>query len=172
MTKSLSLVVDVQNALEAAMADGAEDEKPPSASQLKQWAERAHQAVGDKNSEVTLRLVDDAEMAALNQGFRGKVGVTNVLSFPVDDEFDLLFEGDESSLGGAHLLGDVVICHSVIVLEAIAQNKPLNNHYAHMVTHGVLHLHGFDHLDDESAEVMEALEATILSVSGIENPYN
>lgn len=162
-TKSITLLVDVQDALEQDLSD---DEKPPSTSQLTRWAELAHQAVGETLSEVTLRLVDESEMVELNEGFRGKAGSTNVLSFPVDHEFDMALED------GPSLLGDIVICHRVIVREAAEQNKTIMNHYAHMVTHGVLHLHGHDHLDDETAEKMEALEANILSNSGIQNPYN
>ncbi|MGK0373867.1 MAG: putative rRNA maturation factor [Arenicella sp.] len=163
MTSSDSvLLVDVQDALEHDV-DG---DKPPSGSALIEWAMLAHQAVSDKPSELTLRLVDESEMIALNQDYRGKSGSTNVLSFPVDDEFGLADKDCPS------LIGDIVICHKVIIREAVEQNKSMLNHYAHMVTHGVLHLHGYDHLDDQSAEEMEALEASILSTSGIENPYN
>jgi len=163
MTNSVSLLVDVQVALEHDVDD---EDKPPSASKLSRWATLAHSAVADEPSEVTLRLVGETEMKALNQGYRGKTGTTNVLSFPVDDKFDFACEG------GPTLLGDIVICHNVIMHEAVEQNKTPENHYAHIVTHGVLHLHGYDHLDDQSAEEMEALEADILSKSGIENPYN
>ena len=69
------------------------------------------------------------------------------------------------------LLGDIVICHAVIRKESIEQNKSLEDHYAHMVTHGVLHLCGYDHIDESSAEQMEALEVEILAHSNIENPY-
>jgi len=163
MTSNSGLLVDVQIALEN---DISEDDKPPSASLLSRWAALAHNAVADTRGEVTLRIVDETEMVLLNQGFRGKTGATNVLSFPVDDEFASLREDDPC------LLGDIVICHKVITREAAQQNKPLENHYAHMVTHGVLHLYGYDHLDEKSAEEMEALEANILSGSGIDNPYN
>jgi len=156
-------MVDVQDALEQDVSD---DDKPPSASKLTHWAELAHQAVGKKNSEVTLRLVDEPEMVELNRTYRGKAGATNVLSFSVDNEFDF------AAADGLPLLGDIVICHKVIVREAAEQNKSVVNHYAHMVTHGVLHLHGYDHLDDQSAQEMEALETDILSTSSIENPYN
>lgn len=166
MTATISraaLLVDVQVALNQELND---DDHPPGASLLTQWAELAHQAVSEKPSEVTLRLVDEAEMVELNEGFRGKLGSTNVLSFPADDQFDHVLEGELA------LLGDIVICHQVIAREAVEQNKTIMNHYAHMVTHGVLHLHGFDHLDDAAAEEMEALEADILDNSGIPNPYN
>ncbi len=171
MTKPSSLLVDVQDALEqdCELGDG---EKPPSSSQLRLWAERAHQAVDQTHSEITLRIVDESEMTQLNQGFRGKTGSTNVLSFPVDNEFDFDVQNGLSLTAPPALLGDIVICHSVVVREAAEQKKSINNHYAHMVTHGVLHLHGYDHLDDQSAEQMEALEVTILSASGVENPYS
>ena len=162
-TNTINLLVDVQCALEQNFNA---DEEPPSTLELTCWAELAHQAVGEKPSEVTIRLVDEAEMVELNEGFRGKLGSTNVLSFPVDDEFDLALED------GRGLLGDIVLCHQVIVREAAEQKKTILNHYAHMVTHGVLHLHGYDHLDDEAAEKMEALETNILSTSGIQSPYN
>ena len=169
MTSGQSLLVDIQNALEEDYGDG---EKPPSASLLKSWALLAHRAVSEQYSELTLRLVDEPEMAELNQNYRGKQGSTNVLSFALEHEFDLPLNCDSSTLNNPVLLGDIVICHSVIVREAVEQNKTVMNHYAHMVTHGVLHLHGYDHLDPQSADEMEALEAKILSSGGIENPYN
>ena len=163
MTSKAALLVDVQDALEQDV-DG--DDKPPSPSALTAWAEIAHQAVSQTISEVTIRLVDEVEMIALNHDYRGKIGSTNVLSFSVDNEFGL------SAELGPHLIGDIVICHKVISREAAEQHKTIVSHYAHMVTHGVLHLHGHDHEDDQSAEEMEALEVSILSISGIENPYN
>ncbi len=172
MTKSLVtrpslaeslLLVDVQNAL-----NNTEVDQPPSESLLSDWAIKAHSEIDTMKSEVTVRLVDEAEMTELNQNYRGKTGSTNVLSFPVEDDFDLAHSEDD---GLPSLLGDIVICHQVIEREALEQNKSSRAHYAHMVTHGILHLHGYDHLDDSSAEQMEALEAQILSYSGFENPY-
>ena len=163
MTDNVSLFVDVQDALNL---DASENEKPPSALMLSEWAQTAHRAIDGGLSELTIRLVGEPEMIELNQHYRGKEGSTNVLSFAVDHEFDFSVAEDPC------LLGDVVICHDVIVREAFEQKKSIKNHYAHMVTHGVLHLHGYDHLDDESAVEMEALETHILSISGIETPYN
>lgn len=157
------LLVDVQNAL-----NNDETDQPPSASLLSDWANKAHSEIDTEASEVTVRLVDEVEMVELNQNYRGKTGPTNVLSFPVENDFDLA-DSDDDIL--PRLLGDIVICHSVIAREALEQNKSSLAHYAHMVTHGILHLHGYDHLDDSSAEQMEALEAQILSYSGFENPY-
>lgn len=181
MTNGHSLVVDVQDArhgedsdgsgvADSAQIDGCEE--PPSAAQLSRWAELAHQKAGANSGELTLRLVDDTEMQALNEQYRGKLGSTNVLSFAQENEFDFPSLEGLSDDEQPNLLGDIVICHSVIVREAHEQNKHLFDHYAHMVTHGVLHLHGFDHIDDHSAAEMEALEAQILSLSGIENPYS
>ena len=156
------LLVDVQNAL-----NNDEVDQPPSESLVSDWANKAHSEIDTEACEVTVRLVDEVEMTELNQIYRGKTGSTNVLSFPVENDFDLL-ASDDALL---RLLGDIVICHSVIEREASEQNKSTQAHYAHMVTHGILHLHGYDHLDDSSAEQMEALEAKILSYSGFENPY-
>ena len=176
------LIVDVQNAIEMPI-----DTSPPSDVLISQWASCAHAGLEPMPSkvsneelsavlaEVTVRLVDEAEMVELNQAYRGKTGSTNVLSFAVDDEFDFPeipdSDGQSSDEILPQLLGDIVICHAVVEREAQQQNKSLLAHYAHMVTHGILHLHGYDHLDDPSAEQMEALEVNILSQSGFENPY-
>ena len=185
--KKETLVVDVQNAIEAPS-----DTVPPSDGLLIEWANTAHASLkaspSPSPSEVTVRLVDEADMTELNHMYRGKTGSTNVLSFPIDNEFAELVnsleqDSDQQILEGQgfetqsteemmpQLLGDIVICHAVIEREAKQQNKALLAHYAHMVTHGILHLHGYDHLDDPSAEQMEALEVNILSQSGFENPY-
>ncbi|MEC8081691.1 MAG: rRNA maturation RNase YbeY, partial [Pseudomonadota bacterium] len=69
------------------------------------------------------------------------------------------------------LLGDLVICHQVVEQEAIEQQKPLSHHWAHMVVHGILHLRGYDHIKDDEAEEMEALETEILATLSIPDPY-
>ena len=71
----------------------------------------------------------------------------------------------------APLLGDIVISAPVVRREAAEQHKPLEAHWAHMVTHGVLHLLGFDHIDDDDADVMEALEIRALAEQGFPDPY-
>lgn len=114
------------------------------------------------NPEVSLRLNDRVEMAELNQTYRGKSGATNVLSFPTD-----LPAGVDSGL-----LGDIVICAPVVAEEAAQQQKPLESHWAHMTVHGVLHLLGFDHIEDQDAELMEALETRILAGLGYSDPYH
>lgn len=112
-------------------------------------------------TEMTIRLVDEAESAELNSQYRGKTGPTNVLSFPADLPEDL----------DIPLLGDLVICKQVVEREARAQGKPLAHHWAHMVIHGTLHLLGYDHINDAEAEQMEGLEIRLLRQLHIANPY-
>lgn len=160
MTESAAnLVVDVQMALTDSEIN--ESEEPPSAESLTTWAGNAYRAVSETATELTVRVVDNEEIVALNQAYRDKQSPTNVLSFPfqASPEVDIA------------LLGDVVICHPVLVAEARQQAKSLTAHYAHMVTHGVLHLCGYGHQDDASAQQMESLEISILAAQGIANPY-
>jgi probable rRNA maturation factor len=107
-------------------------------------------------------VVDAAEMADLNKRFRHRDGTTNVLSFAVDEQ---------PPGGGERILGDVVICATVVVFEAAAQYKTVEDHYAHLVVHGVLHLCGFDHESAADAKVMEGHEVAILHALGIADPY-
>lgn len=111
--------------------------------------------------ELTLRIVDRDEMSALNYDYRGKPGPTNVLSFPFEAP-----PGVE-----LNLLGDIVICAAVVRDEARAQGKPELDHWAHLVVHGVLHLLGYDHIEEDEARVMEALETKILAGLGLPDPY-
>ena len=114
-----------------------------------------------RDSELTIRVVDEAEITALNRQYRGKDGATNVLSFPY-----------EAIPGVAtDLLGDIVICAPVVASEAVAQDKPLEAHWAHMVIHGVLHLLDYDHHQDAEAHKMEVRETELLDSLGYANPY-
>lgn len=168
-----SLEVDVQVAL-----TDVSDAPPMSPQKLDMWANLAYVTVSDllgrTDSQVTIRLVDESEIIQLNQDYRGKNNATNVLSFPVENDFPELagLEVDAGDLADFNLLGDVVICHSVIVNEAKAQSKSTLDHYAHMVVHGVLHLCGYDHQDDVGANEMESLEIEILAQHEITNPYS
>ena len=107
--------------------------------------------------EITIRLVDPDEGQELNAEYRGKDYATNVLSFPYDTE--------------PVVMGDLVICPSVVAREASEQNKPLAAHYAHLTVHGMLHLQGWDHDNDDDAEAMENEEKEILAALGYPDPY-
>lgn len=124
-------------------------------------AARAALAGRRASAELCVRIVDQAESAELNERYRDKSGATNVLSFPCDADLP----------GGDAPLGDLVICAAVVMKEAAAQGKCLNDHWQHLVVHGVLHLLGYDHIGDDEAEVMENEERAILARLGIADPY-
>lgn len=138
----------------------------PSASEFSHWARTALTQAGftppeGLPTEMTLRVVGSDESRTLNHTYRGKDKPTNVLSFP--------FEAPDSV--ELALLGDLVICAPIVALEAREQNKTTTAHWAHLVVHGTLHLLGFDHLDEEEAAEMEALEVQILERLGFADPY-
>ena len=130
----------------------------PADDSLRAWVAAAMQTPG---RSVVLRYVDAEESQALNKAYRGRDKPTNVLSFP----FELPPGVDDPHLG------DLVICVPVVEAEARAQDKSLMAHHAHMVIHGLLHLQGFDHISEEEAACMEALEIEILRQLGYGNPY-
>lgn len=113
-------------------------------------------------SELTIRLVDEAEGRTLNQQWRGKDYATNVLSFVAEIPEGIL---------DIPLLGDLVICAPVVEREAREQNKQLQAHWAHMVIHGCLHLLGYDHIDEQEAQEMEELEQQLMAQLGYADPY-
>ncbi len=133
----------------------------PTESDFRRWAEAALASANyQKDAELTLRVVNEAEGAALNEIYRHKQGPTNVLSFPFVAPPEV-----ESAL-----LGDIVICAPVVLREAVVQGKTPEAHWAHLVAHGALHLLGYDH-DEEQAEAMESLEVRILAGLGYPDPY-
>ena len=131
----------------------------PTAEDLETWVVAA--LADREDAELTVRIVGRRESRELNRSYRGKDAETNVLSFPAE-----LPEGIDLPL-----LGDIVICAPLVADEASAQGKPLRNHWAHLAVHGVLHLLGYDHQDDDEAEEMEALETSLLGSLGIPDPY-
>ena len=139
----------------------ASEASTPSEAQLRLWCEMGlRQRTAD--SEMTIRLVDEAEGRELNHTWRHKDYATNVLSFPADVPDELL---------DIPLLGDLVICVPVVAREAAEQGKALDAHWAHLVIHGCLHLLGYDHIDDAEADEMEALERELLAQLGYPDPY-
>lgn len=120
-----------------------------------------HTELSIAQQRVTVQIADCERMGFLNEKYRGKKGPTNILSFPDEPWAGLMPDS----------LGDLVICPEVVIREAQEQNKLLVTHWAHLVIHGTLHLLGYDHMDDPSAEVMESLEIAILQTLGFPNPY-
>lgn len=132
----------------------------PTRAQLRRWA----QAALLQDAEVTLRFVGAAEGRRLNRDYRGKDYATNVLTFTYGP-------ASPSTPHASPLSGDIVLCAPVVAREALAQGKPLDAHYAHLVVHGLLHLQGFDHEDEQEATAMEAVESFILRRLGYPDPH-
>jgi probable rRNA maturation factor len=125
----------------------------PTRLQFRKWAKAALRV----DTEVTVRIADADEARMLNSQYRGKDYATNVLTFPLSET--------------PHLLGDIIICAPVVADEAKVQHKSLEAHFAHLTVHGMLHLCGFDHENEDQAELMEAIEIQILAKLGYANPY-
>ncbi len=130
----------------------------PDPAVLTAWAEAAGPAAP---VEVVIRIVDAEESAELNLAYRHKQGPTNVLSFPFETPPGV----------PVSILGDIVICASLVEQEAKEQNKSLNAHWAHLVVHGMLHLQGYDHIEEDDATIMERQEIAILKTLGFSDPY-
>ena len=141
---------------------------------LRSWVKAALQS----DAALTIRFVDELEARTLNNEFRGKDYATNVLTFNYDDELDELPEevraaiqaerGDDAS----YVEADIILCGAVLQKVALAQQKTLTEHAAHLVVHGVLHAQGFDHIDEDEATIMENLEMQIVMGLGYANPYD
>lgn len=145
-------------------------------------AERAGQAtlaglgLSAQGFQIGLLGCDDARIAGLNTEFRGKPVPTNVLSWPSEERAadtpggrpDLPMPGDTDD---PESLGDIAIAWETCATEAASAGKPMEDHVTHLVVHGVLHLLGFDHIDDADAAQMEALEVRILASMGLSDPY-
>ncbi len=122
--------------------------------------------------EVSILLTGDAEIRELNRTWRRKDRPTNVLSFPAEEKPDSTTSVPSRSLhGGPVLLGDIVLALETTLAEASEKQIALSDHVSHLVVHGVLHLPGFDHLDQNQADKMEDLERQALASLGIADPY-
>ncbi len=126
-------------------------------------------ATTPRTVEIALRLTSDEEVRALNAQWRGKDKATNVLSFPMAEPDELADPGPQS--GPELMLGDIVLAHHVCATEAADKAIPIETHAAHLMVHGTLHLLGYDHQDDGTAEDMEARETRALARLGIADPY-
>ena len=114
-----------------------------------------------KEAEIVIRIVDVDESRELNKIWCKKNYATNVLSFPISKPIKQ----------APNFLGDVVICANLVVTEAKEQNKNIDEHYAHLIIHGILHLQGYDHQSQDEANIMENKEINILNNLGYNNPY-
>jgi len=144
-SKQAQLWMDIQNVSTLAGI--------PSDALFRKWARKALRV----NAEITLRIVDEAEGRALNKEYRGKDYATNVLTFPLLEE--------------PFIMADILICAPVVAKEAKEQGKTLEAHFAHLMVHGVLHAHGYDHEVPAQAELMESIEIQTLTNLGYANPY-
>jgi probable rRNA maturation factor len=152
--------------VEVAIDAGSWPPEPELAALTRRAADRVLAACADAeapDSELSVVFTDDARVRVLNAGWRGKDKATNVLSFPAFPH-------------GARgvfppMLGDIVLAAETVAREAEADAKPLADHIAHLIVHGILHLIGYDHESDAEAEEMENLERLILAGLGIPDPY-
>ena len=122
-------------------------------SKVTRWLRHALQS----DAEITVRIVNAEEGQALNRDYRQKEGATNVLTFDYTQE--------------PIVTADLVLCAPVVAAEAKEQGKTLEAHYAHLLVHGALHAQGWDHDEDEDAQVMELRESEIMARLGFDNPY-
>lgn len=153
----MELFVDLQIAT-------ASDDFLPDLAAMEKWIHNAILAGSEKEleeAELTVRIVDYDESRQLNFQYRNQDKATNVLSFPFQNPPGITLP----------LLGDLIVCKEVVENEAKIQGKTLTEHWAHMLIHGTLHLLGYDHIIDQEALEMEALETKLLIKLGFADPY-
>lgn len=133
-----------------------------------------HLGIDPQYFEVSLLACDDTRIAGLNAEFRGKPVATNVLSWPAQDRARAGKHPEKPTYdpnGMAQELGDIAISYDTCVAEAEVAKKLVTDHVTHLLIHGVLHLLGYDHISDQDAAIMEALEGEVLGKLGISDPY-
>lgn len=134
----------------------------PDTTHIRRWiwqAVKSHY----RRADISLILLDENEAREYNLNYRNKDYATNVLSFPHSGEYPF---SDPHTL-----YGDLIICPQVLQREAAEQGKTLEAHFAHLIIHGTLHLMGYDHIDNDQAAEMEALETQLLAQFNYPNPY-
>ena len=159
----MSAILDLQLASDCADIPKQED--------IQLWLDTLLSYQQVNNKEITVRIVDEAEIQELNQQYRGKDKSTNVLSFPFEMPEFALPDGVQIDESMSNFLGDIVICAQVVTQESKQQNKLLNHHWAHMLIHGTLHLLGYDHIEELEADEMEGIEIATLQKLAIDDPY-
>lgn len=156
----MTLTVEVSISDELASDAGElSDDDVPEPELLQSWAAAAY--LGETPAVASLLVTTADEVQSLNKQYRNKDKATNVLSFPMESPAEI----------DVSLLGDIVLCAPVIRQEAEQQSRSEVSHWAHMVVHGMLHLQGYDHIDNDDAKQMEKLEIDILAQLGFNNPY-
>jgi probable rRNA maturation factor len=118
--------------------------------------------------EISVVLANDDLVHVLNRDYRDKDKPTNILSFAQLDDDDGWHAPD---MPGPCVMGDLILAYETIQKESVEHGKPFEDHFLHLVIHGMLHLLGYDHIEEDEAEEMESLEIQILSDFGINNPY-
>ena len=157
MTNNIQIALDVADDIAASVLGSL-----PTEDNILVWMQAVHSHLAlSKPFEVSLRIVSEQESQLLNTTYRNKAKPTNVLSF--ESELPEFVESD--------FIGDLAICAAVVAKEANEQHKPEANHWAHMCIHGLLHLLGFDHIQEQEAVEMEAIEVAVLAQLGIDDPY-
>ncbi|MFT6915668.1 MAG: putative rRNA maturation factor [Motiliproteus sp.] len=148
----MSIEIDLQLASDAPFI--------PSLAAFQRWAEHA---LRDhlETTELCIRVIDEPESQQLNLDYRNIDKPTNVLSFPFEAPPGITL----------NLLGDLAICAPLVASQAEEQGKMVDHHWAHLVIHGILHLLGYDHIEEEEAQTMEALETRLLAGLDITDPY-
>ena len=132
----------------------------PDEAQVAFWLEFVLDRLDRQSSEVSVRIVGEEEIASLNAQYRGLENATNVLSFPAG-----------ISVEEVEFLGDIVICSKVVKLESDLYGRGFADRYVHMLIHGLLHLLGYDHMEEGARTRMEQLETDLLSRLNMGNPY-
>jgi probable rRNA maturation factor len=151
----MEVFIDLQNTCEDAAS-------LPSLEKLTLWAQTALTIGGrESDSELTVRMVKAEEIRELNANYRHIDKSTNILSFPFESPAGI----------DLPLIGDLVICFDVLKREALEQHKTIEEHFAHLIVHGCLHLIGYDHIEPEDAHIMEPLEIQAVMRLGYDNPY-
>ena len=176
-----TLTVEIFRSEQADQTEGTAtaDEPEPTNSELQRWAKHTFSSKPTgalsqyslDSAWVSLALVEPKVIAELNLQYRNKNQPTNVLSFPSLSPAEKTAVANVQLEDATLVLGDVVLCPAIIAEQAKAQNKSVSDHWAHMVVHGMLHLLGYDHIDEEDAEVMESLEIALLAKIAVPNPY-